>query len=100
LVIIDAPPITVAADASLLGAHASALLFVIRPGVADKESVEYAQEILSQSKVKVLGMVLNGVEIDKQKRYDNYYYTSRVARADEGNAGSKLLPGMSSSRDR
>lgn len=100
LVLIDAPPITVAADASLLGAHANALLFVIRPGVADKESVEYAQEILSQSKIKVLGMVLNGVEIDKQKRYDNYYYTSRVARADEGNAGSKLLPGMSSSRDR
>ncbi len=100
LVIIDAPPITVAADASLLGAHANALLFVIRPGIADKESVEYAQEILSQSKIKVLGMVLNGVEIDKQKRYDNYYYTSRVARADEGNAGSKLLPGMSSSRDR
>jgi polysaccharide biosynthesis transport protein len=100
IVLIDAPPITVAADASLLGTQAGTLLFVIRPGVADKESVEYAQEILTQSKIKVLGMVLNGVEVDKQKRYNSYYYSSQISRGDEGNAGSKLLPGISSSRDR
>ena len=67
---------------------------------AREESVEYAQEILTQSKIKVLGMVLNGVEVDKQKRYNSYYYNSQLSRSDEGNAGSKLLPGMSSSRDR
>ncbi len=101
IVLIDAPPVTIAADASLLGTQAGTLLFVIRPGVADKESVEYAQEILTQSKIKVLGMVLNGVEVDKQKRYNSYYYTnSQLSRGDEGNGGSKLLPGISSSRDR
>lgn len=100
LVIIDAPPITVAADATMLGTQAGGLIFVLRPNVADKESVEYAQEILTQAKLKVLGMVLNGVEIDNQKRYNSYYYTSRSAREDEGNVGSKLLGGITATRDR
>jgi polysaccharide biosynthesis transport protein len=100
LVIIDAPPITVAADAAILGTQAGGLVFVLRPGVADKESVEYAQEILTQSKLKVLGMVLNGVDLDKQSRYNHYYYTAQTARSDEGNVGSKLLTGTTPDRTR
>ncbi len=100
LVIIDAPPLTVAADAAILGTQAGGLVFVLRPGVADKESVEYAQEILTQSKLKVLGMVLNGVDLDKQSRYNHYYYSSQSTRSEEGNAGSKLLSGTTANRDR
>jgi polysaccharide biosynthesis transport protein len=100
LVIIDAPPLTVAADAAILGTQAGGLVFVIRPGVADKESVEYAQEIIAQSKLKVLGMVLNGVDLDKQNRYNHYYYSSQASRGEEGNAGSKLLTGTTSNRTR
>jgi polysaccharide biosynthesis transport protein len=100
LVIIDAPPLTVAADAAILGTQAGGLVFVLRPGVADKESVEYAQEILTQSKLKVLGMVLNAVDLDKQSRYNHYYYSTQTARNDEGNMGSKLLSGSAAVRDR
>jgi polysaccharide biosynthesis transport protein len=100
LVIIDAPPLTVAADAAILGTQAGGLVFVLRPGVADKESVEYAQEILTQSKLKVLGMVLNGVDLDKQSRYNHYYYASQTIRGDEGNIGSKLLSGTTVNRTR
>lgn len=100
LVIIDAPPLTVAADAAILGTQAGGLVFVLRPGVADKESVEYAQEILAQSRLKVLGMVLNGVDLDKQNRYNHYYYSSQVNRSGEGNVGSRLLSGTTASRER
>jgi polysaccharide biosynthesis transport protein len=100
LVIIDAPPLTVAADAAILGTQAGGLVFVLRPGVADRESVEYAQEILTQSKLKVLGMVLNAVDLDKQNRYNHYYYSTQTARSDEGNMGSKLLSGTTAVRDR
>ncbi len=100
LVIIDAPPLTVAADAAILGTQAGGLVFVLRPGVADKESVEYAQEILTQSKLKVLGMVLNAVDLDKQSRYNHYYYSSQTSRSEEGNMGSKLLSGTTAGRDR
>jgi capsular exopolysaccharide synthesis family protein len=105
LVIIDAPPITVASDATLLAKQCGGLVFVLRPGVADRESVEYAQELLTQSQPNVLGMILNGVEIDKQKRYSNYYYTGNKSAATSSNGtgnvslGSKLLPGLGGSRD-
>jgi Mrp family chromosome partitioning ATPase len=97
----------VASDASLLAKQCGGLVFVLRPGVADRESVEYAQELLTQSQPNVLGMILNGVEIDKQKRYSSYYYTAtNAARANSGSntsgnggMGSKLLPGLGSSRD-
>ncbi len=97
-VIIDAPPLTVAADAAMLGSQVDGLLFVLRPNVADKESVQYANEIINQSKLKVLGMVLNGVNLDKQRKYNQYYYSGQAAKGDEGLAGSKLLSGAN--RDR
>uniref|UniRef100_UPI00286CBD6E GumC family protein n=1 Tax=Chamaesiphon sp. OTE_8_metabat_110 TaxID=2964696 RepID=UPI00286CBD6E len=102
LVIIDSPPLTVAADAAILGTQAGGLVFVLRPGVADKESVDYAQEIVTQSKLKVLGMVLNGVDLDKQSRYNHYYYSSQTARSSEegGGVGSKLLSGTTPNRTR
>ncbi len=100
LVIIDAPPLTVAADAAILGTQADGLVFVLRPGVADKESVDYAQEILTQSRLKVLGMVLNGVDLDKQNRYNHYYYSPQTAKNSEGNTGSRLLSGTTANRER
>ncbi len=96
LVIVDAPPLTVAADAAMLGSQVAGLLFVLRPNVADKESVQYASEIIAQSKLKVLGMVLNGVNLDKQHRYNSYYYASNK---DDGNARSKILSGSAGNRE-
>jgi polysaccharide biosynthesis transport protein len=98
LVIIDAPPLTVAADAAMIGAQVAGLLFVLRPNVADKESVQYAGEIIAQSKLKVLGMVLNGVNLDKQHRYNSYYYTA--TKNDQSSVGSKILSGTGANRDR
>ena len=99
LVIIDAPPLTVAADAAMIGSQVAGLLFVLRPNVADKESVQYAGEIIAQSKLKVLGMVLNGVNLDKQARYNSYYYQSS-GKGDQSVASSKILSGSGANRDR
>ncbi len=99
LVIIDAPPLTVAADAAMIGSQVAGLLFVLRPNVADKESVQYAGEIIAQSKLKVLGMVLNGVNLDKQARYNSYYYQSS-GKGDQSVANSKILSGSGANRDR
>ena len=99
LVIVDAPPLTVAADAAMIGSQVAGLLFVLRPNVADKESVQYAGEIIAQSKLKVLGMVLNGVNLDKQARYNSYYYQSS-GKGDQSVANSKILSGTGTNRDR
>jgi polysaccharide biosynthesis transport protein len=76
LVIIDAPPLTIAADATILSKQSNGLVFVCRPGVADRDSIESCKEILHQSGQNVLGMVLNDVKLDPNKHYKDYYYST------------------------
>lgn len=59
--IVDAPPLNLAADASILGKMADGILWVVRPGVLDSDSMAVAQEIIDQSRQTVLGVVVNGV---------------------------------------
>jgi polysaccharide biosynthesis transport protein len=75
MVIIDAPPLTVAADATLLSKKASGIIFVMRPNVVDKDAAMQSQEILEQSEQNVLGIVLNGIPMES-KKYNDYYYQS------------------------
>ncbi|NJM19366.1 MAG: polysaccharide biosynthesis tyrosine autokinase [Richelia sp. SM1_7_0] len=72
-VIIDAPPLTAAADALNLGKLADGMLLVVRPGVANTGSVSAAKSLLEQSHQRVLGMVINGVTADNS--YGGYYYS-------------------------
>jgi polysaccharide biosynthesis transport protein len=77
LVIIDTPPLTVAADATLLSKVVGGIVLVVRPNVADRDSVAYTRELLEQSDQRVLGMVLNGIKTDNNKLYGDYYYSRR-----------------------
>jgi hypothetical protein len=45
-------------------------------------------------------MVLNGVDLDNQSRYNRYYYSTTQAGAAEGSVASKLLSGTTPNRDR
>ena len=72
-VIIDAPALTVAADAAILGQMADGMLLVVRPGVANSVDATIAREILQQSGQNVLGQVVNGVITQNEPR--SYYYT-------------------------
>jgi capsular exopolysaccharide synthesis family protein len=60
LVIVDTPPLTLAADATVLGKMTDGILMAVRPGVADSGSVAAAKELLSQSNQTVLGLAING----------------------------------------
>ncbi|RUR79685.1 hypothetical protein PCC6912_32210 [Chlorogloeopsis fritschii PCC 6912] len=72
-VIIDSPPFTVAADATILGKLANGILLVVRPGVVDADSASLAKELLEKAGQNVLGIAVNGV-VDKQKYYGDYHY--------------------------
>jgi capsular exopolysaccharide synthesis family protein len=60
-VIIDAPPLLLAADALTLSQMTDGILFVARPGVIDSNSANTAQEMLERSGQNVLGLVVNGI---------------------------------------
>lgn len=74
-VIFDAPPLAGTADAAVLSRLADGVLMVVRPGVVDTASANAAREFLKQSGQKVLGMVINGVNVNREP--DSYFYYSR-----------------------
>ena len=71
-VIVDAPALNVAADAVTLGQMADGVLLVVRPGVVDSISANFAKELLAKSGQNVLGQVVNGVIINNEPH--SYYY--------------------------
>ncbi|NCO75371.1 MAG: polysaccharide biosynthesis tyrosine autokinase [Cyanobacteria bacterium] len=70
LVIIDAPPVSVAADAQILSRMSDGMLMVIRQGKATNSILANAAESLLQAEVNVLGILLNCFTSDS----DSYYY--------------------------
>jgi capsular exopolysaccharide synthesis family protein len=60
-VIIDTPPVLAAADTLSVGNMTDGILLVSRPGIIDGNSARAAQEKLKMAKVKILGLIVNGV---------------------------------------
>ena len=71
-VILDAPPLTLVTDASLLGSCADGVVLVARAGVTDRGAVTYALEQLRAVRAPVLGVVLNDVDQKKEQYYGSY----------------------------
>ncbi len=74
-VIIEAPPLLVAADAITLSKITDGILLVANPGVLDQKSAMSAKEILNNSKCNVLGLLIHGVS-DQSEVNNNYLYNS------------------------
>ncbi|HEY9752298.1 MAG TPA: hypothetical protein V6C46_05075, partial [Coleofasciculaceae cyanobacterium] len=92
LIIIDTPPLTLAADARLLGKVVDGLLLVIRPGVASTTSVAEAKQLLEQSEQTVLGIVVNGVIPEQEPDRYHYYAKKSYYRVDPAKLnGSGIL---------
>jgi len=62
-IILDAPALDGKADAGVMGKLSDGVVFVVRTGVADIESVNQAKEFLKNSQQKVLGMVINEAKV-------------------------------------
>ena len=74
-VIFDTPSLAGIADAAVLGNLADGILLVVRPGVVSFASAHAVKEFLNQSGQKVLGMVVNGVNVKSEP--DSYFYYTR-----------------------
>ena len=72
LVIFDTPSLSGMADAAVLSNLTDGILLVVRPGVVDWNSANAAKEFLTQSGQKVLGIVINGVNVKREP--DSYFY--------------------------
>jgi tyrosine-protein kinase Etk/Wzc len=72
-VIIDAPPVNIISDASILGLNADAVLMVARSGVTEAAALTYAVEQLTRVGVPLLGVVLNDIDFKREAAYDPSY---------------------------
>ena len=70
-VIIDAPPLLLAADGLTLSQMTDGILLVARPGIIDSKSADAAQEMLKQLGQNVLGLVVNGIV--EKKEFSSYF---------------------------
>ncbi|WP_404786675.1 GumC family protein [Altericista sp. CCNU0014] len=73
-ILLDTPPLTVAADPLVLSRFTDGILLIARPELVEKGSAKVANSSLQQSGSNVLGVVANGVII-KNESYSYYYYT-------------------------
>lgn len=87
-VIFDTPPLLGMADAAVLSKLADGIMLVVRPGVINYASANAAKEFLKQSGQKVLGMVINGVNVKSEP--DSYFYYSRDS-AESGYVSQKSV---------
>jgi tyrosine-protein kinase Etk/Wzc len=73
-VVIDSPPVLVAADTAILTAKADATILVVRAGKTSTEAIEHARQVLHQAGARVAGFVVNGIKHSGRYGRDSYYY--------------------------
>lgn len=77
-IILDSPPVNIVTDSVILGSRSDGILFVVRSKCSERGAVIHAIDQLEYAKIKILGFVLNDVDIEKMHysayRYRRYKY--------------------------
>lgn len=85
VVIVDAPPILVAADAAILGTYADGVLVAATVGETELVAVEESVSRLRSANARLLGLVLDGMADRRRGEYaTTYTFTGHAAGATAG----------------
>lgn len=78
MVLFDAPPVLPVADAMIIGPLSDGVVFVVAANQTPQDVVLRAKDLLTQSQINLLGVVLNRVNFkdSQQEYYYNYYNES------------------------
>ena len=75
-IVLDSPPVITVADSMILAAHADGVVMVVHGGVTTRESLRQTHKMLASVNARMLGVVLNNVDVrsaDYQYYYTYYY---------------------------
>lgn len=83
-VIIDTPPVLPASDALMIAPNTQGILMVIKAHKIDKKHIKNAISQIEAGSTKILGLLLNQVDVRKERYYRYYrkYYTSYYGKTD------------------
>jgi capsular exopolysaccharide synthesis family protein len=76
-IIIDTPPLLMVTDAQLLASYIDGYILTVASGEADREAAAKAKELLDNVNGKILGVVLNKINLHGKGYYGyygKYYY--------------------------
>ena len=73
-VLIDTPPVAMVTDPVICAGSAEIALLVVQYGSTKREIVREAVRLLSRSRARIAGVVLNKVEVDRDPYYYGGYY--------------------------
>ena len=78
-IILDSPPVNMVTDAVVLAPQSDGVLFLVRANKSERGAVIHAVEQLEYAKAKILGFVLNDVDMEKTHYgYGKYRYKRYV----------------------
>ncbi|PYS54685.1 MAG: hypothetical protein DMF76_26680 [Acidobacteria bacterium] len=76
--VIDSPPVLPVTDAMILSTFVDGVAFVVESGVTARGAVVRARKVLENAGARILGLVLNKVDVRHNGYYGyygHYYYT-------------------------
>jgi polysaccharide biosynthesis transport protein len=79
-IIVDTPPSLSVTDAVVLSPRADAVVLVIRSSQTTKQALRRSRDILAQVNAKVVGVLLNAVDLSSPDYYYYYEYQGKYAR--------------------
>jgi succinoglycan biosynthesis transport protein ExoP len=88
-VLLDTPPVLGFADSLILSTTVDGVVLVVLGGKTPKETLQRAKEVLFQVNAKILGVVINRVDVQRG-HYGYYYYQYHYYNGKEGK--KKELP--------
>ena len=94
-VIVDAPPVLAVSDAIAMAPMMDGVLLVASHGIANREGARHTVELLSKVDTRILGVVINNVEIAGRYGYGYHYYSPyHYYSGEEGTRGRRAFPGI------
>lgn len=84
IVLIDSPPTIAVADSSVLAQSVDGVILVLASGEVNREYAVRAKEQLDKVGAKIIGTVLNKVEMNTKEHYYYYYYGDQKSRKAKG----------------
>ena len=81
-ILIDSPPVLVAADSAVISTLVDGTLYVVRANRTHSEAVLTGKRRLADVGAKLIGGILNGARLELERGY-RYYYSSRYEQQGE-----------------
>ena len=72
-IILDSPPVGTISDALVLSGLSDGVVLVVHAGGLPRELVQRCKVRLDNAKARILGVVLNKVDLEREKQYYYYY---------------------------